>query len=49
MEALQKSTISGAILDVFDPELPLPANSPLLELPNVILTVCRKKSPKSGG
>jgi len=37
IEALQQGWISGAGLDVFDPE-PLPADSILLKLDNVVLT-----------
>lgn len=36
VEALQKKTIAGAALDVFEDE-PLPKNSPLVEMNNVIL------------
>lgn len=37
MEALRSKKIAGAGLDVFEKE-PLPLNSPLLELENVVLT-----------
>ena len=37
IEALRDGTIASAALDVFDPE-PLPKESPLWELPNVIMT-----------
>ncbi len=37
VEALRAGTIAGAGLDVFDPE-PLPAESPLWDMPNVIVT-----------
>jgi len=36
-EALQSSHISAATLDVFDPE-PIPADHPILKMPNVILS-----------
>jgi phosphoglycerate dehydrogenase-like enzyme len=36
-EKLQDGELAGAILDVVDPE-PLPANSPLWDVPNLILT-----------
>jgi phosphoglycerate dehydrogenase-like enzyme len=37
IDALRKNTIGGAALDVFTPE-PLPADSPLWTLPNVIIS-----------
>jgi D-3-phosphoglycerate dehydrogenase len=37
VEALQKKQFAGAVLDVFWTE-PLPANYPLLSMPNVLLT-----------
>jgi D-3-phosphoglycerate dehydrogenase len=37
IQALQEGWIAGAGLDVFDPE-PLPADSPLLQLENVVIT-----------
>lgn len=36
-ELLEQNTLSGAILDVFDPE-PLPADSPLWKVPNLVVT-----------
>ncbi len=36
-KALKSGKLSGAILDVFDPE-PLPASSPLWKVPNLIIT-----------
>ena len=36
-KALESGKLSGAILDVFDPE-PLPASSPLWKVPNLIIT-----------
>ena len=36
-KALKSGKLSGAILDVFDPE-PLPASSPLWQVPNLIIT-----------
>ncbi len=37
INALQRGTLSGAVMDVTDPE-PLPADNPLWEMPNVIIT-----------
>jgi phosphoglycerate dehydrogenase-like enzyme len=37
IEALEKGSIAGAALDVYDAE-PLPAGHPLRRLPNVVLT-----------
>ena len=36
IEALERGALSGAILDVYDPE-PLPADSPLWQVPNLLL------------
>jgi phosphoglycerate dehydrogenase-like enzyme len=36
-KALESGKLSGAVLDVFDPE-PLPASSPLWKVPNLIIT-----------
>ena len=45
VEALQKGVIAGAALDVFEVE-PLPANSPLLKMDNVLLAPhCANSSP----
>ena len=37
LEALRDGKLAGAALDVTDPE-PLPAESPLWEMPNVVIT-----------
>ena len=37
LQALNEKTIAGAVMDVFSRE-PLPVESPLWKLPNVILT-----------
>ena len=37
VEALQRNHLAGAVMDVTEPE-PLPASSPLWEMPNVIIT-----------
>lgn len=47
MEALQEGWIAGAGLDVFDPE-PLPPDSPLLRLPNVVVTPHMASLTKQG-
>ena len=36
-DKLREGSLSGAVLDVFDPE-PLPAESPLWEVPNLVMT-----------
>jgi phosphoglycerate dehydrogenase-like enzyme len=36
-ECLRSGAISGAVLDVFDPEEPLPASSPLWDTPNLVI------------
>lgn len=36
-EQLQRGALAGAVLDVVDPE-PLPANSPLWDVPNLVIT-----------
>jgi phosphoglycerate dehydrogenase-like enzyme len=44
-EMLRKGRLSGAVLDVFDPE-PLPAGSPLWRTPNLIMTPhCSSDAP----
>ena len=37
IEAIQKGTVAGAMLDVFEKE-PLPSDSPLWDMPNVLIT-----------
>jgi len=36
-EKLEQGTLAGAVLDVFQPE-PLPADSPLWDTPNLVIT-----------
>lgn len=38
VKALEENRIAGAALDVFDQEPPLPADSPILKAPHVLLT-----------